>query len=239
MGKNAYLLFFVGFFGCVVVNNGGETNYSSLPPLPVGSRPRVAVVKKFDLDPRIYSYGYQGLENLVQFLPEQFEAELLQTGRFELLDRMDIREVMQEQDFGASDRVDPRTAAKLGRIQQAEYLITVRIVELRLNESSGAIGGVTHGFGLGVGYKRSSVAMLARVVHVETGRVVFSRIERASATSYGLVSATVFTVSGRQYWMAGGGFYKTPIGQAMKECMKKLAWSLASAVGRAIPYSQR
>ncbi|RME81861.1 MAG: hypothetical protein D6785_08510 [Planctomycetota bacterium] len=212
-------------------DNAATTN---LAPLPFNARPRV-MIRPFKIGRRIWTYGYRGITNLEKYLPDRLESELMKTGRFIVVDRSRIKEIMNEQDFGESDRVDSRTSPGIGKIQGAQYYIEATILDLKMNQSGGAIGGATHGIGLGVGYKTSYVEIRVRVIHIATTQVVFSDIVKATATSYGLVAASVFSVNHRNYWVAGGGFYKTPIGKAVQAALRKIARKLAKAAGTVIP----
>jgi len=57
-------------------------------------------------------------------LTEMLTTALTTTGRFIVLERAAIDKVTSEQDFGASGRVNPETAAGRGKIIGAQSLIT-------------------------------------------------------------------------------------------------------------------
>ncbi len=50
-------------------------------------------------------------------------TELAENGNLRVVDRSDLRALMDEQDLGASGRVDAATAARLGKIVGARYVV--------------------------------------------------------------------------------------------------------------------
>jgi curli biogenesis system outer membrane secretion channel CsgG len=72
------------------------------------------------------SYGadaedYEALEIGVQ---QMLITELTQNAGLRVVDRSRLKELMAEQDLGASGRVDAQTAARIGRLVGARYMIT-------------------------------------------------------------------------------------------------------------------
>jgi curli biogenesis system outer membrane secretion channel CsgG len=72
------------------------------------------------------SYGadaedYEALEVGVQ---QMLITEFTQNAGLRVVDRSRLKELMAEQDLGASGRVDAETAARLGRLVGARYMIT-------------------------------------------------------------------------------------------------------------------
>lgn len=235
--KSFFLVLFLIFIPMILgsctsvdVEDDGPSANPGLQPLPLASRPRVAVLP-FQYSDAVRGYGYGGIHTLCKNLPTRLEAELMKLGRFIILDRQNVKEMLNEQDFGSSDRSDPKSAAPIGKMQGAQILIKVKIMELKMNQSGGGIGVVTHGVGLGVGYKTSYVEVNVRAVHVATGQVLFTTNVKGTKTDVGFAAAGVFTHNGDAYWGAGGGFFKTPIGQAVQACLQKAAYKLGKAVG--------
>ncbi len=71
------------------------------------------------------SYGqnaedYQALEVGIQ---QMLITELAQNAGLRVVERSRLKELLQEQDLGASGRVDHETAARLGRVVGAKYMI--------------------------------------------------------------------------------------------------------------------
>jgi curli biogenesis system outer membrane secretion channel CsgG len=52
-------------------------------------------------------------------LQDMLAAELVSMGSFQVLERKELEAVMSEQDLGASGRINPKTAAKIGKLKGA------------------------------------------------------------------------------------------------------------------------
>lgn len=78
------------------------------------------------------SYGAdaQDLEALTVGLQQMLLTELGQNESLRIVERSTLRDLMAEQDLGASGRVDAETAARIGRIVGARYAITGVFIDL-------------------------------------------------------------------------------------------------------------
>jgi TolB-like protein len=78
------------------------------------------------------SYGAdaQDLEALTVGLQQMLLTELGQYESLRIVERSMLRDLMAEQDLGASGRVDAQTAARIGRIVGARYAITGVFIDL-------------------------------------------------------------------------------------------------------------
>jgi TolB-like protein len=78
------------------------------------------------------SYGAdaQDLEALTVGLQQMLLTELGQNDSLRLVERSLLREILAEEDLGASGRVDAQTAARIGRIVGARYAITGVFIDL-------------------------------------------------------------------------------------------------------------
>jgi curli biogenesis system outer membrane secretion channel CsgG len=137
--------------------------------------------------------------------------ELAATNAFQMIERAKLDGILDEQDLGASGRVEASTAAKIGKMVGAQYLVTGTVTAFE--ESGGAGGGI--GFkGIRVGGKKKEtyLAVDIRVVDTTTGVVSFTRTVEARATSKG-VSVGVYRGG------FGGNLAKeknTPAGKAIR-----------------------
>lgn len=69
---------------------------------------------------------------------------LAQTGRFRLVERTELGNVLGEQDLAASGRIAQPSGAKIGKILGAEFLVQVVVTDYETNTSGkdGAVGGL-------------------------------------------------------------------------------------------------
>jgi len=78
------------------------------------------------------SYGQtaENLEALSVGIQQMLLTELNQNSALRVIERSALRELMAEQDLGATDRVDASTASRLGRIVGARYAILGVFIDL-------------------------------------------------------------------------------------------------------------
>jgi len=144
-------------------------------------------------------------------LSDMLSNELLGTGVFKVVERKKLDNVLSEQDLGASGRVSKNTAAKMGRLTGAQYLITGSVSNF---ESSGSKGGGLSFKGISLGGKKSTVSMGIdiRVINATTGEVEYARTVEATAKSGGMRVG----LHRGGFGGALGGEKKTPTGKAIR-----------------------
>lgn len=78
------------------------------------------------------SYGEdsENLESLTVGLQQMLLTELDQNQELRIVERSMLKEIMEEQDLGQTERVDPQTAAKIGKLVGAQYMVTGVFVDL-------------------------------------------------------------------------------------------------------------
>jgi curli biogenesis system outer membrane secretion channel CsgG len=111
--------------------------------------------------------------------------ELASTSSFQMVERARLDAILDEQDLGSSGRVDPSSAAKVGKMVGAEYLVTGTVTAYE--ESGGKGGGI--GFrGIRVGGKKQEtyLAVDIRVVNTTTGVVEFTRTVEGRSEAKGV-----------------------------------------------------
>lgn len=167
--------------------------------------------------------GVTYVEVPVGALEELLTTSLYNTHRFDLVERKALGAMLAEQDFGASDRVAKPTAAQIGQIQGAEYLIFAAVNEWTPDKSRVGGGGITRRIGGVVGKKKAEVAMSFRVVDATTSKTLFATTERATSGSW---SVGLGGIGGGA--LAGLGFEKnSPISYAVQSCINKGSYKLA------------
>lgn len=166
------------------------------------------------------------------------------SGRFRLVERQAIGNVMQEQDFGASGRVATPSAAGMGQILGAEYLVEAVITSYDpgTNAKSTNIGGIASAAGLGGGLgalvgglsinsASSSLGMNIRLIDATTSEVIFTKqIEREIKES-GLGFGGAVGGGGGALGGFVGAYSRTPIGQAVQASINEAVYELAKQIG--------
>jgi curli biogenesis system outer membrane secretion channel CsgG len=123
-------------------------------------------------------------------MADMLATALFQTGRYIVLERQNLQDVIGEQDLGASGRVRQQSAAPIGQIEGAELLVTAAITEFEPGSSGGEAGIGAAGqrgggqsnlagklFGNVVGklagsIQNSHIALDLRLIDTRTSRVV-------------------------------------------------------------------
>jgi curli biogenesis system outer membrane secretion channel CsgG len=140
-------------------------------------------------------------------------TELVKVGKFDMFERAQLQSVIKEQNLGASGRVDPSTAARIGKIIGVNYIITGAVTEYGQSQAGGGGGGVNVGK---VGYQS---AVDVRMVDAVTGKIVFADTGSGSKSS---LQVRVFGFGG------GESFNEKHATEAMREAIAQLAKKIAA-----------
>ncbi len=118
-----------------------------------------------------YYYGWLGI-GPAKGVSDLLTNALVKDGTYIVLERSKIEQILKEQNFGASGRVDASTAAQIGKILGADAVIIGTITQFNLEESSsgGSIGFL--GIGGGTEKKKAIVQVNSRLVSTTTGEIL-------------------------------------------------------------------
>ncbi len=98
------------------------------PAAAQDARPGVAVIQ-FE-NGGSYGKDKEDFEALRRGLPETLISELAQNPAVRLVDRSQTQRILDEQGLGVSERVDASTAAKVGKLVGARYMVTGSFIDL-------------------------------------------------------------------------------------------------------------
>ncbi len=105
---------------------------------------------------------------------------LVNDGKYSVIERKALDKLIAEQNFSNSDRADPSSAAKIGKLLGVDAIVIGSVTEFGRDDKSKSIGGVGAAagrFGIGgIGTKEAKavVQITARMVNVETGEILAS-----------------------------------------------------------------
>lgn len=169
---------------------------------------------------------------------------LVTDGQYSLIERKAIDKIMAEQNFSNSDRVDPNSAAKLGRVLGVDAIVIGSITQFGRDDKSTTVGGTAFGglagrYGLGgVGTRKAKavVGISARLVSTDTGEI----LAVASGKGESDRSGTMLGGGGGSYGGGGGGgfdmssknFGDTILGEAVNKAVNDVAARLERESGR-------
>lgn len=193
----------------VVSSSGGQTIQQVQAEPYNGPRKRIAVTT-FE-----FRSG-QGSDEIGRGLTDMLTDSLFNTGRFIVLERERIKEVMQEQDLAKTGRFREDTVAATGELEGAELLVRGSIIQFEPDCKGGSA--------IVVSGKQACIAINIRVLDARTGRVVnATTVEGTSAKgSVGLV------YTGGSLPFGLGAFSKTPMEAAIRNCIETAVQHIAN-----------
>lgn len=151
-------------------------------------------------------------------------TELMKTNRFRLIEREQIDKVLAEQDFGAGDRVETTSAAKIGKILGVQYLVMGRVTEFSLKSSGfSGLGLSNRSIGLGVKNTKANVGIDARLVDARSAEIIASVTGKGNKGNINLDVA----VDWNAVSIGSDEFRQTNLGIAMREAVASVAKQLA------------
>jgi curli biogenesis system outer membrane secretion channel CsgG len=169
-------------------------------------------------------------------------TDLVKDGTYSVIERKALDKILAEQNFSNSDRADPTSAAKIGKLLGVDAIVEGSITEFG-NETKktniGGGGGNWHGFGVGgFGHSNSkaNVAITARVINIDTGEILAA----ADGNGQSARSSTSMLGGGGNWHGFGGGnadfgssdFQQTIIGEATKTAVDQLSANLVAEASR-------
>lgn len=172
----------------------------------------------------------KGWRGIGEGMSEMLASSLFESGRFIVLERQALRDVIQEQDLGASGRVKRETAAPVGEIEGAELMVYGAVTEFEPDAKGIGGGAIMPGIHTGVivGVKRAHVAIDLRIVDAKTSRIVATTTVTGNATDVGGGIGTQIGGGKTRMPFALGGWSKTPMEQAIRVCIDEAVKFISS-----------
>ena len=150
-------------------------------------------------------------------LAEMLTTELIKTGRFTVVERQAIGDVVREQELGQSGLISKGTAVAPGRLIGAQFVVRGAVTEFEMQASGGGAGVVTgQSFSTAARLQNAHVALDLRLIDTSTGQVIASH--RAAKVVPAASGAFAAQSGGTQF--GADAFYNTPIGQATRAAIQ-------------------
>ena len=111
------------------------------------------------------SWSYWG-DNLGRAAADELATQLVQSGKYTVIERAQLDAILQEQNLGASGAITPATAAKVGKLLGVQLLLTGSITQFSVQRTSVAMRGI------GGTYLNAESKVDARLVNTETGEIM-------------------------------------------------------------------
>jgi curli biogenesis system outer membrane secretion channel CsgG len=204
---------------------------------PQGRRKRVAI---FDFDYATVKTGTAALFgtdiDVGKGIADLLVKDLVTDGTYSVIERKQLDKILGEQNFSNSDRANPASAAKIGKILGVDAIIVGSITEFgneTKNRNVGGGGGGFGGFGIGgIGHKetKANVMIDARIVDIDTAEI----LGVAEGKGESKRSSTSLLGGGGNWHGWGGGavdfgssdFQQTIIGEATKAAVDQMTSGL-------------
>jgi curli biogenesis system outer membrane secretion channel CsgG len=206
-------------------------------PTPQGRKKRVAIL---DFD---YATVHSNVAALFgsdidvgKGITDLLVKYLVKDGTYSVIERKALDKIMAEQNFSNSDRANPTSAAKLGKLLGVDAIITGSITQFGGETKNTNIGGVGGGLGKiglgGFGQKKTKaiVAIDARMIDIDTAEI----LGVADGKGESQRESTKLTGGGGGWSGFGGGnvdfgssgFQETIIGEAVKAATEQVSTGL-------------
>ncbi|MDD5454755.1 MAG: CsgG/HfaB family protein [Candidatus Ratteibacteria bacterium] len=159
--------------------------------------------------------GRGGERALGEGMAEMLTTALHNTGRFIIVERTDLQDILSEQKLQEQGKLVKTTGPATNRLIGAQILIRGAVTEFEASKAGGAGGIAVHGIGIGVGGSVAHVGLDIRIYDTSTGQVLQSHRAVGEAKTTGLA------VGGASGDIAFGaaGFSKTPLGEATRKAI--------------------
>jgi curli biogenesis system outer membrane secretion channel CsgG len=107
-------------------------------------------------------------DNLGKAAADELTTQLVQSGKFTVVERTQLNSMLAEQNLGASGRVDTSTAAKIGQLLGVQLIFTGSITQFSIERTS-------IGFrGIGGSYSKAQSMLDVRLINTTTGEVMMA-----------------------------------------------------------------
>jgi curli biogenesis system outer membrane secretion channel CsgG len=167
--------------------------------------------------------------------------KLVTDGKYRVIERAALDKIIAEQNFNNSDRADPSSASKIGRILGVDTIILGSITKFgRDDKQIGGVGGGHSGWtgaiaGMGKKESKAVVAITARLVNTTTGEILASVTGNGESSRSGLMlgggGGTGYSGGGGAFDMSSSNFSQTILGEAVNKAVTDCATQLDAAAG--------
>jgi curli biogenesis system outer membrane secretion channel CsgG len=167
---------------------------------------------------------------------------LVKDGSYSVIERKALDKIMAEQNFSNSNRADPTSAAKLGKLLGVDAILVGSITKFGNDTKKtglGGAGGNWGGFGMGgFGHSKTNanVGIDARLVNVDTGEIMAvaegQGTSSRSSTSLGGGGGSWHGFGSGKADFGASDFQNTIIGEATKNAVDTLTKDLIGDVSK-------
>lgn len=182
-------------------------------PVYTGPKKTIAV-----LDFENKTKGAYGSREIGSGMAEMLTTELINTGRYIVVERQALQEILGEQQLGQTGLVGGG-APRVGGLAGAQLLIKGVVSEFKYKAGGGGFGVGFKGVDLGAKTKKAHVGVDVRLIDASSGQVLDSRYVKASAKASGFDIG--YDKVGDDFSIGTGAFDATPLGEATRKAIRE------------------
>jgi curli biogenesis system outer membrane secretion channel CsgG len=189
------------------------------------------------------NYWFNNTVNIGEGIRAMLTVRMAQSKNITLLERSNIKDVMSEQDLGASNRVKKGTNAKIGQLSGADAMLYGDIVIFGRDDTTKrkGVGAIIGRFSPVAGAvmtmnkeEKAVVGINLRLVDAETGEVIETAEARGESSrkskDYGAIVGVKGTVVGGASEMTSSNFQQTIIGEATSNAVDNILQYLETKI---------
>jgi len=166
-----------------------------LEQIQVQTKKRLAVLDFDFASTGLTGLGLIGMVGPAKGVSDLLTNRLVQNGTFIMVERSRINQILAEQNLGASGRIEPATAAQIGRLLGADAVIIGTINQFNVEESRSEVNIGFFGIATSTQKQKADVKLTARIVSTTTGEIL--AVAEGSGTADKVAGgATVYGIGG-------------------------------------------
>lgn len=210
--------------------SSGSSGVKALAPF--NGLKKIVAVSRFE---NKSSFGGHGQYQVGFGMTDQLTDALVQSGRFVVVERQTLTDVIGEQDLARSGRASKgKVSARTGKITSAQILIKGTVTEFQDGSSGGGSGVGFAGIKLGASGGETHVAVIIRLINSTTGEIIVSKRVEGKAKSSGYNVG--LNIAGFSF--ANDSFKKSPIGKTVQIVIDRAVYYIAKEL-EALPFEGR
>jgi len=205
----------------------------AVSPAAAQDKRRVALL---DFEFGTVQHWWSGNWDIGKGIADLIVTSLVKDGTYSVIERKKLDAILQEQNFSNTDRANPTSAAKIGKVLGVNAIVVGSITQFGFEDKSLNVGGLVGrlpGFGAGkVGTKqgKASVVIDARLVDVTTGEILAVASGKGTSKRSGLllggIGGSGGTIAGGGIDMSSSNYQDTVIGEATREAVQDVSTQL-------------
>ncbi len=226
---------------CVIPSHA-QTSATTTPagnPAPAARRKRIAI---FDFDyatVQTASAAYFGSNvDIGKGISDLLVRDLVKDGTYSVIERQAMAKILAEQNFSNSDRADPNSAAKIGKLLGVDAIVVGSVTQFGNDNKHTGVGGAGGGWaglgGMHIGKNKAKAVVVldARIVNIDTAEIM------GVATGKGESERDSTSVGGAGGGWSGFGagnvdfgasdFQQTIVGEAINQAVTQMSAELVA-----------